>query len=146
MSTPDGWDLTGKKAVISADRRGWTKFFSSALAEAGADVAIIGSENSDMEEAGNKASGYGRKVITQTTNLMSKTSIDKSIQSINDDFGTIDILVNNAKVNFGKRFEEVTESEFDNLMDFNLKSMFLTCQSVGRTMLKNKRGHIVNMT
>jgi NAD(P)-dependent dehydrogenase (short-subunit alcohol dehydrogenase family) len=77
---------------------------------------------------------------------MSKTSIDKSIQSINDDFGTIDILVNNAKVNFGKRFEEVTESEFDNLMDFNLKSMFLTCQSVGRTMLKNKRGRIVNMT
>jgi len=74
MSTPDGWDLTGKKAVISADRRGWTKFFSSALAEAGADVAIIGSDNSDMEEASNKASGYGRKVITQTTNLMSKTS------------------------------------------------------------------------
>jgi len=146
MSTPEGWNLTGKKAVISADRRGWTKFFASALAEAGADVAIIGSENSDMEEARNKASDYGHKVISQTTDLMSKASIDKSIQSINDDFGTIDILVNNAKANFGKRFEEVTESEFDTLMDFNLKSMFLTCQSVGQTMLKNKRGRIINMT
>ena len=47
MDTPEGWDLTGKKAVISADRRGWTGFFAAALTEAGADVAIIGSESSD---------------------------------------------------------------------------------------------------
>ena len=41
MDTPEGWDLTGKKAVISADRRGWTGFFAAALTEAGADIAII---------------------------------------------------------------------------------------------------------
>ena len=51
MNTPEGWDLSGKKAVISADRRGWTSSLAGALAEAGADVAIIGSENSDMKEA-----------------------------------------------------------------------------------------------
>ena len=146
MDTPEGWDLTGKKAVISADRRGWTGFFAAALTEAGADVAIIGSESSDMEDAKNKASSNARKVITKTTDLMSKESIDQSIQNIVNDFGTIDILVNNAKADFGKRFEQVSESEFDTLIDFNLKSMFLTCQSVGHTMLKNKKGHIVNMT
>ena len=146
MDTPEGWDLTGKKAVISADRRGWTGFFAAALTEAGADIAIIGSENSDMEDAKNKASSNGGKAITKTTNLMSKESIDQSIQNIVDEFGTIDILVNNAKANFGKKFEDVSESEFDTLMDFNLKSMFLACQSVGQTMLKNKKGHIVNMT
>ena len=51
MEIPEGWDLTGKKAVITADRRGWTKYYAGALAEAGADVAVAGSENSDMIEA-----------------------------------------------------------------------------------------------
>lgn len=146
MNTPEAWDLSGKKAVISADRRGWTRSFASALAEAGADVAIIGSENSDMKEAGIEASKHGRKVLCQTTNLLSKASIEESIQNILDDFETIDILINNAKADFGKRFEKVTETEFDTLMDFNVKSIFLTCQSVGQTMLKNKKGRIINIT
>ena len=140
MDTPEGWDLTGKKAVITADRRGWTGFFAAALTEAGADIAIVGSENSDMKDAKNKASANGKKVITQTTNLMSKESIDQSIHNIVDEFGTIDILVNNAKANFGKRFEHVSESEFDTLIDFNLKSMFLVfiqsmqCKCIGNTI------------
>ena len=146
MNTPEGWDLSGKKAVISADRRGWTSSLAGALAEAGADVAIIGSENSDMKEASISASKYGNKVICQTTDLLSKDSIDGAIQNILDDFDTIDILVNNAKANFGKRFEKVNELEFDNLMDFNFKSIFLTCQAVGVTMLKNQKGHIINIT
>ena len=50
MNTPEGWDLSGKKAVISADRRGWTSSLAGALAAAGADVAIFGSVNSDMNE------------------------------------------------------------------------------------------------
>ena len=61
------------------------------------------------------------------------------------ELGKLDILVNNARAEFGKRFERVEECEWDTLMDFNVKSMFLCCQAVGNVMLEQKSGRIVNI-
>ena len=57
----------------------------------------------------------------------------------------MDILINNARAEFGKRFEKVSEDEWDLYMDFTLKSVFLTCQAVGSHMLDQGSGHIVNI-
>jgi 2-deoxy-D-gluconate 3-dehydrogenase len=145
MAIPQEWDLTGKTALITADRRGWTPHLASALAEAGADVAVAGAENSDMADAVAAVEKQGRKSLAITTNVRDADSVNAMVGATVSEFGKLDILVNNARAEFGKRFENVEESEWDTLMDFNVKSMFLCCQAAGKVMLEQQSGRIVNI-
>ena len=145
MTIPTEWDLTGKRAIITADRRGWTPHFASALAEAGADVAVAGSTASDMAEAAAAAESQGRRGLAIQTDLTDAGSVYDMANTAVSEMGGVDILINNARAEFGKRFELVSEDEWDRFMDFTIKSMFLTCQAVGSRMLKQGSGHIVNI-
>ena len=140
MAIPSEWDLTGKKAIITADRRGWTPYLASALSEAGASVAVAGSEASDMRAAVDAVTERGGTAVGIETDLTDRVSVEAMVFGAAETLGGVDILVNNACVEFGKRFEHVSESEWTQLMDFNVKSMFLTCQAAGRRMLRQKSG------
>ena len=130
MPIPQEWDLSGKTAIITADRRGWTPFFASALAEAGADVAVAGSDSSDMLEAVKSAEEQGSKALAVRTDVTDADDVEAVVNSVVSEFGRVDILVNNARVEFGKPFVEVTDDEWQTVMDFNVKSMFLCCRAV----------------
>ena len=145
MSIPNEWDLTGKRAIITADRRGWTPYFASALAEAGADVAVAGSAASDMAEAAAAVESQRRRGLAIETDLTDAASVYEMANTAVSGLGGIDILINNARAEFGKRFELVSEDEWDRFMAFAVKSMFLTCQAVGGRMLEQGSGHIVNI-
>jgi 2-deoxy-D-gluconate 3-dehydrogenase len=145
MSIPKEWDLTGRKAIITADRRGWTPHLASALAEAGADVAVAGSARSDVAAAVAAVEKHGRKSAAITTDLMDAASVASMAEKAVAELGGIDILVNGASAEFGKPFMDVSESEWQTLMDFNVKSMFLCSQAVGKTMLAQGSGRIVNI-
>ena len=145
MTIPTEWDLTGKRAIITADRRGWTPYFASALAEAGADVAVAGSRFSDMTEAVAAAKSQGRRGLAIETDLTDAASVYEMAATAVGELGGVDILINNARAEFGKRFELVSEDEWDRFMAFTVKSMFLTCQAVGRRMLGQGSGHVVNI-
>ena len=145
MPIPTEWDLTGKKAIITSDSRGWTPYFAAALAEAGADVAVAGSESSDMADAVSAVESHGRKAVSIPTDLTDSSSVGDMVAAATESLGGVDILVNNARAEFGKRFELVTEDEWDRYMAFTLKSVFLACQAVGPQMLERGSGHIVNI-
>ena len=147
MSIPTEWDLTGKKAIVTADRRGWTPYFASALAEAGADVVVAGSQAySDMAEAtAAAASPKAEERLAIETDLTNAASVYEMAASAVNELGGVDILINNARAEFGRRFEQVSEDEWDRFMAFTVKSMFLTCQAVGGRMLEQGSGHIVNV-
>ena len=145
MPIPTEWDLTGKKAIITADSRGWTPYLAGALAEAGADVAIAGSESSDMAEAASAVQSHERKALAIPTDLTDAASVRNMVTAATEALGGLDILVNNARAEFGKRFELVTEDEWDRYMDFTLKSVFLACRAVGPHMIEQGGGHIVNI-
>ncbi len=145
MAIPSEWDLTGKKAIITADRRGWTPYLARALSEAGASVAVAGSDASDMASAVDAVNERGGSAVGIETDLTDRVSVEAMVFSALEELGGVDILVNNACAEFGKRFEHVSESEWSQLMDFNVKSVFLTCQAVGRRMLRQGGGRIVNI-
>ena len=145
MPLPDEWNLSGKVALITADRRGWTPFLASALAEAGADVAIAGPEGSDTSQALEAARERGRRTLAAQVDLTRTGDVQLAVRRVVSEFGRLDILVNNARVEFGKPYLEVTEDEWDAVMDFNAKSMFLCCQAAGRQMLEQEGGRIVNI-
>jgi NAD(P)-dependent dehydrogenase (short-subunit alcohol dehydrogenase family) len=145
MPIPAEWNLSGKAAIITADRRGWTPYLASALAEAGADVAIAGAEDSDMREAADAVEREGRRVLAVVTDVTDSAQAGAAVERALAEFGKIDILVNNARVEFGKPFADVSEDEWKRVMDFNVGSVFVFCQAVGKHMLERGRGRIINM-
>lgn len=145
MPIPSEWDLSGKTAIITCDERGWTPVLANALASVGASVALAGSSKSDMGEASKLVKSTGGNVLVMETDLTNATEVDQMFGLVVKHFGQIDILVNNARTEFVKPFTEVAETEWDEVMDFNLKSYFLCCRAAGRWMLNHGGGHIVNI-
>ena len=146
MSVPEAWSLAGKSAIITADRRGWTPYFASALAEAGANVAVAGRQGrSDMADAVKAAQDQGRKAVAIDTDVTNASDVDSMVETAVSELGRVDILVNNARVEFGKPLVDVTEEEWQTVMDFNVKSMFLCCKAVGKRMLEQGGGRVVNI-
>ena len=139
------WSLAGKTAIITSDRRGWTPYLAAALAEAGADVAVAGAQTSDMSDAAAEVRAAGRRAIELETDLTRADDVAAMVASARDEFGRVDILVNNARVEFGKAFVDVTDEEWDAVIAFNLRSMFLCCRATGRLMLAQGGGRIVNV-
>jgi 2-deoxy-D-gluconate 3-dehydrogenase len=145
MPVPEEWTLAGKVCLITSDRRGWTPFLASALAEAGADVAVSGLADSDMSEAAEAVEGQGRRALAVEADLTRPGDVDSVVDRVCNELGGLDVLVNNARVEFGKPFVEVTVAEWDVVMDFNVRSMFLCCQAAGKRMLAQGGGRIVNI-
>ena len=145
MPISDGWDLNGKVAIVTADRRGWTPYLASALAEAGADVAAAGSSGSDAAEAADAVAGQGRRSLRVETDLTSRADVGAMVDRVVSELGQVDILVNNARIELGKPFLDTTEREWDAVMDLNVRAMFLCCQAAGAQMLAGGGGRIVNI-
>lgn len=146
MAVPIEWNLSGKTALITADRRGWTPFFAAALAEAGADVVVAGSATSELENSVKEIERKGRRGLPIITDITSTHDIELMVEQVKSELGKIDILVNNATAEFAKPFLEVTEWEWDTLMAFNVKSVFLCSQAIGRFMIETGGGRIVNIS
>ena len=85
------------------------------------------------------------KAVAIPTDLTDASSVSGMVGATVEKLGGVDILVNNARAEFGKRFENVSEDEWDRYMAFTLKSVFLTCHAVGAHMLERGSGHIVNI-
>jgi len=142
---PLEWDLSGKRALITADRRGWTPFLAAALAEAGADVAVAGWLTEHVAPAARAVEAQGKRSLEIVADLASGQEARASVRQVVDQWGGLDILVNSAQAQFGKPFADVTEEEWDRLMGYNLRSLFLLCQEAGKQMLIQGGGRIVNM-
>ena len=145
MPIPQEWNISGKTALLTADRRGWSPSLAAALAEAGADLAIAGSPQSDATDAAQAVERQGRRALILDADLTNAAAVESMTARAQSEFGKIDILVNNARADFGKPFEEVSEWEWQTLMDFNVKSMYLCSQAVGKRMLAQGSGRIVNI-
>lgn len=145
MPIPQEWNLSGKTALLTADRRGWSPSLAAALAEAGADLAIAGSPRSDAADAAQAVQRQGRRALALDADLANAADVENITVRALSEFGKIDILVNNARADFGKPFEDVSEWEWQTLMDFNVKSMYLCSQAVGKHMLAQGSGRIVNI-
>ena len=142
---PQDWDLSGKRALITADRRGWTPFLATALAEAGADVAVAGWKPEHVAPAAQAVEALGRRSLELTADLAVGDDAHAAVRHVVKEWGGLDILVNNAQAQFGKPFTDVTEAEWDRLMGYNVRSLFLLCQEAGRQMVSQGGGRIINV-
>tara|TARA_B100000678_G_scaffold291625_1_gene309986 strand:- start:19985 stop:20743 length:759 start_codon:yes stop_codon:yes gene_type:complete len=142
MSTP--FDLNGKVAIVTGANTGLGQGMAVALAEAGADVALVGrSAPAETVELVKKA---GRKAHVIMADLGSLEPIDKIVSETKEALGGVDILVNNAGIIKRNDSIDFTEEDWDAVMDINLKTLFFLSQKVAREMIAaGKGGKIINI-
>ena len=140
------FDLHGKKAIVTGSTKGIGKAIANALAAAGADVVIVSRHQSDCEKiAGEIAERYGVQTLACSADITKKDNIDRLISESLAAFGRIDILVNNAGSAVTKNAEDLTEEDFDRVLDLDLRAVFFCSQAAGREMIRQKGGVIINI-
>jgi NAD(P)-dependent dehydrogenase (short-subunit alcohol dehydrogenase family) len=145
MAAENLMDLTGRVAVVIGATSGIGRELAISLAKAGADVVPTGRRESHLAEVCTDIERAGRKTIRHACDILSRESIDQFRDAVLAQFGQVDILLNAAGQIFRKPTKDVTEAEWNRLMDVNLTGMLRTCQSFYAALAKNGRGRIVNI-
>lgn len=143
---PVSFDLSGKVAIVTGGGRGIGYHIALALARHGADLVISSRTISELEKAADEISGVGRRVLTQEVDVRRIPEIERMVDEALRVFGRIDILVNNAGVNIPQWALDVTEEAWDAIIDTNLKGLFFCAQAVGRVMVRQRKGKIINVS
>ncbi|GAH79706.1 unnamed protein product, partial [marine sediment metagenome] len=111
MTLPN-FSLEGKVALITGGKRGIGRSIALTFAEAGADVAVCGRTLPDLEEVAEQITALGRRSLAVKTDVTIKSEVDSLIDRIVQEFGTLDILVNNAVVYTGGTLVELSEDDW----------------------------------
>jgi NAD(P)-dependent dehydrogenase (short-subunit alcohol dehydrogenase family) len=138
--------LDGRRALVTGGAKGLGSVIAQAFAEAGADVAVASRNLADCEKtAGEIASATGRKTAAFAVDVSHVAEIEKLATEVEKHFGTIDILVNNAGINIRGAVEELTEADWDAVIDTNLKAPFFCAKAFGPPMAKRGWGRVINL-
>jgi 2-deoxy-D-gluconate 3-dehydrogenase len=136
--------LDGKVAVVTGATRGIGRAAALGLAEAGAHVVVLGNTH-DPELTCNEVRALGRESIGFQGDIAEGGFLDRMVCETLARWNHIDVLVNSAGIAVRAPATDFSDSEWDRIIDLNLTSLFRLCQRVGRQMIKQKRGKIINI-
>lgn len=139
------FELTEQVAIITGGGAGIGRTIALEFARAGADVVIGSRKQANLDIVAEEIRALGRQCLAIATDVRIPEQVDNLVQKTVDKFGKIDILVNNAGANFMCPVEEMTPNGWDTVIGINLKGTFLCCSAVGKVMIKQKRGKIINL-
>ena len=141
----DAFRLDGQVALVTGAARGLGQAMAVALAEAGADVALVGSTNPPTATA-EAVTALGRRALTLVCDLSVATpqELQELVERTTGEFGRLDILVNNAGIIRRAPAMDFTEDDWDDVVQVNQKSLFFLAQAAGRVMKAAGGGRIIN--
>ncbi len=139
------FDLTGKRALVTGSSQGIGLAIAEGLAAAGAEIILNGRNKEKLASAvaGLKAKGYAVHGFDFDVTL--QKSVASGVNMIEAEIGGIDVMVNNAGMQFRAPLEDFPAEKFRELMTLNVESVFLCAQAVARHMIKRRRGKIINI-
>ena len=139
--------LEGKVAIITGASRGIGSGIAKVFAEQGANVAFTYSSSVESAMAlENELNALGIKAKGYQSNAADFNEAQKLVDDVIAEFGTIDVLINNAGITKDNLLMRMSEEDFDKVIEINLKSVFNMTKAVQKIMLKNRKGSIVNMS
>ncbi|WP_334074162.1 MULTISPECIES: SDR family NAD(P)-dependent oxidoreductase [Paenibacillus] len=139
------FDLTGKVAVVTGGSGGIGFEIARVFAVQGADVALLDKKADHLEAQAGKIRDCGRKAISVPCDVTKEEEVREAVNRVLDTFSKIDILVNNAGVAGAGSVDQLEESEWDAVVDPNLKGIYLMSKHVVKYMKQRKYGKIINM-
>ncbi len=145
MAVLDAFDLTGKTAVVTGGNTGLGEAFARALAEAGAGIAVAARNRERSERVVEELSEEGGKAIAVDLDVTDPAQVDRMLEEVTERLGPVDILVNNAGVCYHRPAAEVPPEEWHEVFDVNVHGLWHCAQSVGRRMIEEGGGNIINI-
>ncbi len=142
---PHCLDLSGKTAFVTGSTKGIGYVLALALAGAGANIVVTSRHQDECERVCQVIEGNGVRSLPIALDVKNRLSMEIAVGKAVKYFGSIDILVNNAGTAVTKKAEDLSEEEWDMVMNTNLKGVFLCSQAIGRHMIKQKKGKIINI-
>lgn len=142
----DGGALAGQVALVTGGSRGIGLAIARRLGSMGARVAVCGRNADSLEQASQRLTAEGISAVALSADVTRASEVTAFVQKAESEMGPADILVNNAGIGIFGPFHERSESEWDAVLDTNLKSVFLMSQAVVPGMIQRGRGYIVNIS
>ncbi|WNS77962.1 SDR family oxidoreductase [Domibacillus sp. DTU_2020_1001157_1_SI_ALB_TIR_016] len=136
--------LDGKVAAITGATRGIGRQMAIALAEAGAKIALLQRNTAD-DSVQKEIEALGQQCMIVSCNLEDTTQVKEAIPTVVRELGQVDILVNNAGIQRRSPSVSFAESDWDDVINVNLKSVWVLCQEAGKFMVPQRKGKIINM-
>lgn len=137
--------LEGKVSIITGAARGMGKAIAKTYAREGAAVGLLDVLEEELHQVVNEIQAEGGKAIDLVTDVRYYDQVERSVQSVVENLGAIDILVNSAGLSGNGLVHKISEADWDLCFDINVKGTFLLCKAVVPVMLEQKRGQIINI-
>lgn len=145
MNYPD-FRLDGQVALVTGASKGIGWDLAKALAHAGASVAVAARDQPSLERLADEIRVDGGEALAVELDVRDVAQISTAFAQVREHFGSLDVLVNNAGLGANHPAADITESDWDEMMDVNLRGLFFACQAAGRIMLAQGHGRIINMS
>lgn len=145
MSILDKFSLAGKVAVVTGGNRGIGRAIAVGFAEAGATVVIAARDAAKNKETVSEIESIGAIALAIETDVTSRDDLQRMNDTVADEFGHIDVLVNNAGIGFHADALTLDDSEWRRLFDTNLDAVWKASQIVGKQMVERGSGSIINI-
>lgn len=145
MPVLDRFDLTGRTAVVTGSTRGLGRAFARALAEAGANIVIVGRDAAAAAAVEEELTETKASTLVVLADVTQRTEIERLLAESTNRFGRVDVLVNNAGACIHKPALEVTDEEWRDVMGVNLDGLWIASQVFGRHMIEAGGGTMINI-
>jgi len=145
MTVKQLFDLTGRVAIITGGGAGLGRQMAEGLAEMGANVVLCARKKERCEQAATEIARLGVKTLALACDVKNPATVQEVVDTTVKEFGRIDILINNAGVSWGAPVEDMTLEQWNKVIETNLTGTFLCSQAVGRVMIRQRRGNIINV-
>ncbi len=139
------FDLSGRVALVTGASRGLGQYMARALARAGADIAITSRDRGRLAETEKDIQNIGRRVLPVELDVLDLSRIQSAVQNVEAQFGRLDVLVNNAGCNVRRRALQVTEEDWDMVVNTNLRGAFFVAQAAAHIMRAQHWGRVINI-
>jgi len=145
MDVKEMFDLKGKVAVVTGGGKGIGLQLAEGLAEAGAHVVLCSRKVENCQKAAADLARLGAKTLALKCDVKSPEDVQRVTDAVVKEFGRVDVLVNNSGANWGAPPEDYPLEGWQKVLDTNVTGAFLFCQRVGRVMIRQKSGSIINI-
>jgi 3-oxoacyl-[acyl-carrier protein] reductase len=142
----DNLPMSGAVGLVTGGSRGIGLAIANRLTKLGASVCICGRDESHLKAAAAELSRNGAKILAVPADVSKASDIRPLVDRAQRELGPIEILVNNAGTYRSGPFHQLSEADWDTVLDTNLKSVFLVSSIVAPSMIERKRGHIINIS
>ena len=137
--------LEGRVAIVTGASRGIGRVVALCLAEDGTSVVVSGRDAARVETAAKEMEALGAPVLGVAADVARREDVDRLVDSTRERFGRIDILVNNAGITRDALLIRMKDEDWDQVLSVNLRGAFLMTRAVGKVMMRQKGGRIINI-